>query len=441
MLYRMIRKKFFCLIMVLMLAVGQVAGMGQMEPVCAKAKPALNRIRLTLRVGGRASLKLLRWKKRVKWSSSKKSVATVSSKGVVRAKGKGTAKITAKAGSKKYVCRVSVTAKKAKKATTKAQPQASGYASEVLNLVNEERKKNGLPGLVLDQKLCSAADQRAKEIASLFSHTRPDGTSCFTVLKEYGISYRACGENIAAGYATAQEVVNGWMNSPGHRANILSDKFGALGVGCVVADKPYWVQLFTNGGSSASTKTMAPAATPKPTASAPPVVTPKPTASASPTVPANAPAATEIPASPTEVPTSPTEAPAPTPDQTSSYAQQVLELVNVERIKEGLGPLALDETLCAAADARAQETIRLFSHTRPDGTDCFTVLDEFAIRCNAAGENIAAGYPTAAAVVNGWMNSEGHRANILSSSFHKLGVGFASAEDAYGFYWTQLFTD
>lgn len=401
-----------------------------METACAKTKPALNRTRVSLRVGGKVSLKLLRWKKRVKWSSSKKSVATVSAKGVVRAKRRGTAKITAKAGSKKYVCRVTVIAKKTQKTTTKAQPQVSGYASEVLSLVNKERKKNGLPDLVLDQKLCSAADQRAKEIASLFSHTRPDGTSCFTVLKEYGISYRACGENIAAGYATAQEVVNGWMNSTGHRANILSDKFGALGVGCVVADKTYWVQLFTNGGSSASNKTVIPAATPKPTAA----VTPKPTASAPSAAPTNTPAATPKPIVPTG-------APAPTPDQAGSYAQQVLELVNIERAKEGLGALVLDETLCAAADARARETTQLFSHTRPDGTDCFTVFDEFAIQCNAAGENIAAGYATAQEVVNGWMNSPGHRANILSASYHKLGVGFASAQDEYRFYWTQLFTD
>lgn len=112
-----------------------------------------------------------------------------------------------------------------------------------------------------------------------------------------------------------------------------------------------------------------------------------------------------------------------------------------QRAKEGLGALTLDETLQAAADLRAEETGQVFSHTRPDGTKCFTVLEQFGIRYGAAGENIAAGYGSAAAVVEGWMNSEGHRANILSLPFHKLGVGFAEADDAYGYYWTQLFTD
>lgn len=507
-----VRKKMFCFVIVVVLAVAQVMGIGYTEPALAKAKPALNRTKISLRVGGRTVLKLSRWKKRVKWSSSKKSVATVSQKGVVRAKRKGSAKITAKAGRKKYVCRVTVKAKKTiakqndvNKTRVDVQPApVSNYASEVLSLVNQERQKYGLPGLVLDQKLCGAADQRAKEIASLFSHTRPDGTDCFTVLNEFGISFRACGENIAAGYTTAQEVVDGWMSSPGHRANILSNKFGSLGVGCVSSGKPYWVQLFTDAGTTGQPAPAGPSMPPQPTALAPtnapaetsaptnipdateaptnvptetptdvpdatleptnaPVGTSAPTnipdateaptsvpaetsaptnAPAETSAPTNIPDATEAPTSvPTDAPAAPTEEPGSTPDVTDSYAQQVLDLVNVERAKEGLGALALDETLCAAADLRAEETGQVFSHTRPDGTKCFTVLEQFGIQCNTAGENIAAGYPTAAAVVDGWMNSEGHRANILSPSFHKLGVGFAEVDDQYGYYWTQLFTD
>lgn len=469
-----VRKKFFCFVMVVMLAAAQAVGVGYAEPAQAKAKPVLNRTKISLRVGGKTVLKLSRWKKRVKWSSSKKSVATVSQKGVVRAKRKGSAKITAKAGRKKYVCRVTVKAKKAaanennaNKTRVDVQPApVSNYASEVLILVNQERQKYGLPNLVLDQKLCGAADQRAKEIVSLFSHTRPDGTGCFTVLNEFGINFRACGENIAAGHTTAQAVVDAWMSSPGHRANILSNKFGSLGVGCVSVGKPYWVQLFTDAGTTGQPAPAGPIMTPQPTAAAPtsvPAETPAPTnVPDEKPKPTNAPDVTEAPTSiptetsaptsvpaetstptnvPTDAPAAPTEEPGSTPDVTDSYAQQVLELVNVERAKEGLGALALDETLQAAADLRARETGQVFSHTRPDGTKCFTVLEQFGIQCNTAGENIAAGYPTAAAVVDGWMNSEGHRANILSPSFHKLGVGLAEVDDDYGYYWTQLFTD
>ena len=124
----------------------------------------------------------------------------------------------------------------------------------------------------------------------------------------------------------------------------------------------------------------------------------------------------------------------------SGYAQQVLELVNEERAKVGASPLTLDSRLCAAADERAEEITVLFEHTRPDGSSCFTILREYGVSYYTAGENISAGRATAAAVVEGWMNSPGHRANILNSEFKYLGVGRATAYDVYGTYWVQLFT-
>ena len=81
----------------------------------------------------------------------------------------------------------------------------------------------------------------------LFSslHTRPDGTSCFTVLDQNGINYFSAGENIAMGYPTSESVVNGWMNSSGHKANILNSSFTHIGVGCYEENGYYyWVQLF-----------------------------------------------------------------------------------------------------------------------------------------------------------------------------------------------------
>ena len=124
-------------------------------------------------------------------------------------------------------------------------PSTYDEAGQVAELVNRERAKANLPALAYDAKLCEAAQVRAKEIVSLFAHERPDGSSCFTVLKEKGISYVACGENIAKGSQTPEAVMNGWMNSSGHKANILSTRFTKIGVAMVkVGNTKYWVQLF-----------------------------------------------------------------------------------------------------------------------------------------------------------------------------------------------------
>lgn len=123
----------------------------------------------------------------------------------------------------------------------------NSYEQQVIDLINKERNANGLSPVTTTTTLQNAAYKRAVEIKELFSHTRPDGTSCFTVLGEFQISYTACGENIAYGQKTPEAVMQAWMNSSGHRANILSSKFGKVGIGYyVVNGTPYWVQLFTN---------------------------------------------------------------------------------------------------------------------------------------------------------------------------------------------------
>ena len=122
----------------------------------------------------------------------------------------------------------------------------SRYISEVVRLVNAERAKEGLSTLQMDSSLNSAAQVRAKEIVTNFSHTRPNGSSCFTALSEAGIKYNGSGENIAYGQKTPAEVVNAWMNSAGHRANIMSSKFTKIGVGCYNSNGTYyWSQFFT----------------------------------------------------------------------------------------------------------------------------------------------------------------------------------------------------
>lgn len=116
---------------------------------------------------------------------------------------------------------------------------------EVLIRTNKERLKEGLEPYSTFPKLQAAGDKRAKEICSCFSHERPDGTSCFTVLNGIGNIY-TMGENIAAGYKQPKDVVNGWMNSSGHKANILYESFTHMGVGYEKGGSygTYWVQLF-----------------------------------------------------------------------------------------------------------------------------------------------------------------------------------------------------
>ena len=120
------------------------------------------------------------------------------------------------------------------------------FQAEVLRLVNIERDKAGLNRLSTNSALNNAATLRAKELQQSFSHTRPDGQSPFTVLKEFNITFYTAGENIAMNYQSPQAVVDGWMNSPGHRENILNGSFNQLGVGVFRTDQtPYqWVQLF-----------------------------------------------------------------------------------------------------------------------------------------------------------------------------------------------------
>ena len=118
----------------------------------------------------------------------------------------------------------------------------------VLKLVNEERAKAGLPALTLHAGATRAAQQRAGEIETSFSHTRPDGSNFTTALTAAGVSYRAAGENIAYGQKSAKQVMQDWMNSAGHRANIMNANYSSIGIGHYknAAGVDYWTQLFIN---------------------------------------------------------------------------------------------------------------------------------------------------------------------------------------------------
>ncbi|MFJ7825387.1 S-layer homology domain-containing protein [Psychrobacillus sp. NPDC096623] len=135
----------------------------------------------------------------------------------------------------------------------------------------------------------------------------------------------------------------------------------------------------------------------------------------------------------------PIENPEEAPD--NLRATELLKLVNEERIKSDLKPLVYDTTVEKVANIKAQDmkTNNYFDHISPTYGSPSNMLTKFGVYWTASGENIAAGYSSVNAVHKGWMNSSGHRANILSSSYTHVGFGYAEGGGKYGNYWVQMF--
>ena len=138
--------------------------------------------------------------------------------------------------------------------------------SQVIELVNIERVANNLPPLLYNEALTNAARLHSQDMGdnNYFSHTSQDGTAFNQRIVNAGYDYNNCGENIAAGYPTPEDVVNGWMNSPGHRANILSPEYCDIGVGYAAVSGSayfhYWTQDF--GRQSGVSQCPSPSPTP-----------------------------------------------------------------------------------------------------------------------------------------------------------------------------------
>lgn len=123
--------------------------------------------------------------------------------------------------------------------------EISAFEQEVLTLTNVEREKNGLAPLQLDVKLSEVAREKSNDMAKngYFDHQSPTYGSPFDMMKQFGITYRTAGENIAMGQRTPAEVVDAWMNSEGHRANILNKDYTHIGIG-YIENGNYWTQQF-----------------------------------------------------------------------------------------------------------------------------------------------------------------------------------------------------
>ena len=175
-----------------------------------------------------------------------------------------------------------------------------------------------------------------------------------------------------------------------------------------------------SSASPALSPTPPPSTTPRISEDPSPTPTPKPSGSVSAMPSATPPASTSKP-----------------PASNLSYEEEVVRFVNEARIKAGLSTLTLDTSLSGVARAKSQDMHdkKYFSHTSPTYGSPFDMMTTFGISYKAAAENIAQGYNTPAAVMDGWMNSPGHKANILGKSYTKIGVGYVSD----GHYWTQLF--
>ena len=252
---------------------------------------------------------------------------------------------------------------------------------DFLRLVNKERANAGLnPVRLGDSSHNGAAQERAEELAASYSYVRPNGQRDFTVFAENGIDDVSVGENYMAGVSTPDAAMDQWMNLDFARERILNADATTMSVGHYEggAYNNYWVLIFSYPENS----------------------------------------------------------------HTDDFRQEVLNLVNVERAKYGLQPLVMgDANLTAAAQKRAEEIATVNSHTRPDGTKCFTVLNEYGVKDAPTGENAAWGSVSPKEVVKAWMNSEGHRANILDPEARKMGVGYYyNSSSAWGHQWIQIFT-
>ena len=290
------------------------------------------------------------------------------------------------------------------------------FIQKVFELTNEQRQQAGLQPLQMNQKLDDTAEAHSQDMAvnHYFSHNSLDGSSASARADKEGYNYSTFGENIAAGQATPEEVVQGWMNSPGHRANILNPNFKDIGVGYYYLANDsgyhsYWTQDFG---------TLAGSATPAPTTSGSTTPAPATSGSATPT---------------------PTTA-ATTND---SFIQKVFELTNDQRQQAGLQPLQMNQKLDDTAEAHSQDMAvnHYFSHNSLDGSSASARADKEGYNYSTFGENIAAGQATPEDVVQAWMNSPGHRANILNPNFKDIGIGYyyLANDSGYHSYWTQDF--
>ncbi|MER6566005.1 CAP domain-containing protein [Streptomyces sp. NPDC001093] len=257
---------------------------------------------------------------------------------------------------------------------------APGVAADgFLQLVNSARTQAGSPCVAVDPRLLSAARAHARAMAEagrLGSEGR-DGVSVYQRIGAAGYAYVSVGEHLVSGPRSPAEFVEYLLGSASSRRTLLDPAFRHAALAHAGAGHRYWTALWA----------------------------------------------------------------APlTPDALSRTAAEVVALTNTERGRAGLPPLAADPQLTAAARAHCADMVTrdFYDHIAPDGSRPWDRAAAAGYRGRTIGENIACGQRSPAEVVDGWMNSPGHRANILKRDFGHIGIGFAGGGRA-GTYWAQLF--
>ncbi|MEV3973134.1 CAP domain-containing protein [Streptomyces sp. NPDC050698] len=260
---------------------------------------------------------------------------------------------------------------------TPSAPDPDGF----LALVNSARLAADSPPLALDARLLAAAREHAAAMAAagcLGVETR-DGVSVYQRVTGAGFAYLTLGEHLVSGPRTPAEFVAYCLRADGPRRTLNDPVFTHAGL-ARVSDGPggetYWTALWARPF---------------------------------------------------------------TPDGLAGTAAAVIDLTNRERARAGLPPLAADPSLTTAAQAHSADMVAraFYAHTAPDGSRPWDRAAAAGSTRRAVGENIACGQRSPAAVVEGWMHSPGHRANILTPGFTHIGVGLACGGRA-GMYWTQL---
>ncbi|MHA5047690.1 CAP domain-containing protein [Streptomyces sp. SD15] len=263
-------------------------------------------------------------------------------------------------------------------ATPVAAPDPDGF----LDLVNSVRTAAGSPPVSLDARLAAAARAHASDMAArgLLSSESANGISVYQRVTSAGYAYLTVGEHLVSGPRTPAEFVEYCLSTEQSRLTLYEPAYRQAGLAYVADHRSgdlYWTALWARPFSAGGL---------------------------------------------------------------ARTANEVVALTNAERAAGGLPPLAVDPLLTAAAQAHSADMVTraFYSHTSPDGSQPWDRAAAAGSTRRTIGENIACGQRSPAEVVRGWMNSPGHRANILKPAFTHIGIGLAGGGKA-GTYWTQLF--
>ena len=331
---------------------------------------------------------------------------------------------------------------------------------EVLQNINAARFDAGKEPITAFDKLQTVGDIRASELTVQYTNDRPNGGGYYTALTDAGISsYKAVSEIYVKGYSSGTAFMAAVMNASGPAATTVNEKYFHAAIGYTSSDSTnYWELMyyvshscahsgfelilpselcFTTGTTIEKMCIMAKTTCANCGTSYLPVISEyctgfDATSEGIQTVTVSCLGVTET--------FTVTMMHEEIDYDMSAEELEELRIINRERHAEGLNPVTVFPKLQVVANIRANEIVTLMSHDRPNGTSCFTTLGEVGLSYYLVGENIAAGHKTPAAVMVGFMNSEGHRANILTEKFMHVGLDYVYNQNStYWYHWSQMF--